>query len=292
MSATGKERLEVFQRAVAATTRAIAHRPNLAVSFRAGEPARETGKSGEAPNVRLPVPRRDMAPGDLGRVRGEADGVALRLRHHDAKLHQRLRPQGDMAAPIFETLEQIRVEALGASRMVGVAANLANAHAARVRPTPASHDTGDAGLADALELYAQETLLGFTLPKAERQLLDNWRSWLESRVGKDWRALSRLLADQEDFGIRVREMLAQLGLAEELSDQPDQDSDDAENDNPEDQSSADQTPSDGAGEDAEQQARAEAEAAAASADEAEAGAHEQQLEDANAQGGADDDGAM
>ena len=37
MSPLGKERLEGFQRAIAATCRAIAHQPALGVSFRAGE---------------------------------------------------------------------------------------------------------------------------------------------------------------------------------------------------------------------------------------------------------------
>jgi hypothetical protein len=87
MSSPGKERLEGFQRAIAATCRAIAREPTLNVSFRTGEgrapakppPAGGPGKSapgksasgrsasgrsapgrspGEPPGLQLPPPRR------------------------------------------------------------------------------------------------------------------------------------------------------------------------------------------------------------------------------------------
>ena len=37
-----------------------------------------------------------MAAQDVARLRGEADGAALRLRHHNAKLHHRLAPHGEV----------------------------------------------------------------------------------------------------------------------------------------------------------------------------------------------------
>ena len=231
MSPLGKERLEVFQRALAATCRAIAHKPALNVSFRAAEgrgPGRHAEAQGagkradEPPGLQLPPPRRAMAAQDVARLRGEADGAALRLRHHNAKLHHRLAPQGDLAEAIFGALEQVRVEALGAQRMLGVAANLASAHAARRRRAPGGPGHEQADLAAALELYAQESLLGFHLPREQRAQLDDWRAWLESRTGEDWSDLRSHLAHQEAFALRVRELLAHLGLAEELGEEPEE----------------------------------------------------------------------
>ncbi|MGH6885564.1 MAG: hypothetical protein ACREGK_05770, partial [Geminicoccales bacterium] len=71
--APGKDRLEVFQRAVGATCRAMSGRPGLTVSFKGRDPGRER-TPGDAPNVVLPVPRRTLASQDVGRIRGEADG--------------------------------------------------------------------------------------------------------------------------------------------------------------------------------------------------------------------------
>ena len=300
MSAAGRERFEVFQRAVAATCRAIAHRPTLTVAFRAGDPAREpaAGKSGsgktvagkEEPPVRLPVPRRDLAGQDVARVRGEADGIALKLRYHDGKLHRRLSPQGEAGQAIFEALEQVRVEALGASRMAGVAANLASAHAARGRRQP-SPDSDEAALAEAVVLYARESLQGFALPKVERELLDKWRPWLESRTGQDWQELRRQLSQQEEFGIHVREMLAHLGLAEELGEQPEEEPDDSKASAEEQSDAAENTPGDGTADDTEQ-APSDAEGAASQDERAEAGASDDRMAETNAHGDADEDEGM
>jgi cobaltochelatase CobT len=309
LSPPGRERLEVFQRAVAATCRAIAHRPTLTVAFRAGEPlhpadARTDPRSGNAqhtlegrghtaveePQVRLPLPRRDLAAQDVARVRGEADGVALRLRHHNAALHRQLSPRGEAGQAVFEALEQVRVEALGASRMVGVAANLASAHAARgSRQSSSIPDAApgsdEAALAEVLELYARESLVGHALPKTERALVDAWRPWLESRTGQDWAGLRRELGAQEDFGIHVREMLAQLGLAEDLGEQPEDLPEDTE-DSGDDQDAGDDGSGDGAADDSEQPSDAEG---SASEDSAEAGAGDDTLAETSAQGDADED---
>src|SRR5690606_3147081 len=119
--------------------------------------AQERTKAADpGPTLQLPSPRRSMSEQDLARLRGEADSASLRLRYHDPKLHQRLAPQGELAQAIFGTLEQVRVEALGAQRMLGVAANLASARAARHRRAPAGPGQEQAELAAALELYAQE----------------------------------------------------------------------------------------------------------------------------------------
>lgn len=292
MSGADKESLDLFQRVVAATCRAVADRADLAVSFRSGD-AKGSGAStgdGAQPNVRLPLPRRSLGGHDLAKVRGIGDGLALKLKHHDPALHQRLRPHGDVTAEIFEALEQVRVEALGASRMTGVAANLASAHAERAqRPLPsASPGLEEPGLTEAVDLLAREALLGFRLAKSDRAFLDNWRSWLESRTGRDWSDLRTTLADQEAFARKVRDLLSDLGLAEDKidpADGDDQDDDDAgdDTDTPEDETG------DGEADDAEPPLASESDQSTSLEEQAEASATEDQMEQANAESGADDD---
>lgn len=293
MSTGDKERIDLFQRVVAATCRAVAERADLAVSFRSGDAKGSGASTGDAaqPNVRLPLPKRGLGGHDLARVRGIGDGLALKLKHHDPALHHRLRPHGDVTAEIFEALEQVRVEALGASRMTGIAANLASAHAERAqRPLPtASPGLDDPGLTEAVDLLAREALLGFKLAKSDRTFLDNWRSWLESRTGRDWSELRKMLADQEAFALKVRDLLGDLGLAEQLNDPADGDDETDEDNQGDDQ----ETPEDGAGEgegdDTEPPLSSESDEATSFEDQAETGATEEQMEQANAEAGADDD---
>lgn len=292
MSGADKEQQELFQRVVAATCRAVADRSDLSVTFRSGDAKGSGATASDAtPNVRLPIPRRSLGDHDLARVRGIGDGMALRLRHHDVNTHLRLAPKGELAAQVFEALEQVRVEALGASRMTGVAANLASAHADRAQRSLPSSAPGseESGLPEALELFAREALLGFELPKADRLFLDNWRGWLEGRIGKDWSEIRDHLANQEDFALKVRDMLADLGLAENLGDPDGSDQDQEEDNEAEDQ----ETPEEGAGDDSasetDQPLASDSDQASSFDEQAEAGTTEEQIEQATAEAGADDE---
>ncbi|MEM9440926.1 MAG: cobaltochelatase subunit CobT, partial [Pseudomonadota bacterium] len=293
MSTGDKERSDQFQRVVAATCRAVADRADLAVTFRSGD-AKGSGANAadtNQPNVRLPLPRRSLGDHDLARVRGIGDSLALKLKHHNPGVHQRLCPHGELTSAIFEALEQVRVEALGASRMTGVAANLASAHAERSQRPLASASPGieDPGLAEAVDLLAREALLGFKLAKADRSFLDNWRSWLESRTGRDWSGLKAALADQEAFALKVRDMLIDLGLAEDLQD-PANGDDDADDENQgEDQEPPEDGAGDGDAEDAEPPLASERDQTTSFDEQAESGTSEEQMEQATAEAGAEDD---
>src|SRR5713101_6514489 len=109
---------EVFKRSTAATVRAIAERGDVQVTY-GTEPASAVGA-----RVKLPTPGREISHEEAAQYRGAADAVALRLRYHDEAVHQRRMPAGETARAVFDAVEQARVEALGARRMVGVANNL------------------------------------------------------------------------------------------------------------------------------------------------------------------------
>ena len=87
--------LERFKQATAATVRAIAEEDEVEVSF-SNEPP---GLSGH--RVRLPIPMRDLQPADVAHVRGEADAQALKLKHHNAKVHSSNMPGGDVAPVLY-----------------------------------------------------------------------------------------------------------------------------------------------------------------------------------------------
>src|SRR5258708_35914359 len=110
---------EIFKRATASTLRAMAERDDVPVGFGPEPP----GVSGT--RVKLPNPARDLPADEAAQLRGAADSLALRLRYHDDAVHSKRVPGSPLARAVFEGLEQARVEALGARRMAGVAANLA-----------------------------------------------------------------------------------------------------------------------------------------------------------------------
>lgn len=213
-----EERLERFERAVGAALRALGGRNDVQVLLRRGHARREDGA---ARTVHIPPPRQDFPPFEVARVRGEADRLALRLRFHDPVLHGRLRPSGEIAAHVFESLEQIRVEALGSRRWAGVRENLETLH--RLRQGTLLAEQQDVALAAVIDLFVRERLLGFEPSAAQKLQLEGWREWLERHVAPVLPGLAGDLESQEAFARRVRELLVRLGLADELDEPPPED---------------------------------------------------------------------
>ena len=80
-------RSEEFKRATAGAVRAMAQSNEVQVAFQPG-PSGLTGK-----RARLPLPTRALPPAEMARLRGVADSIALRLRHHDDAVHAARMPR-------------------------------------------------------------------------------------------------------------------------------------------------------------------------------------------------------
>ncbi len=197
-----------FEAVTRAATRALARRKDISVEFgRAGAMLRNN-------TVHLSAPPLPLTQSDIIRLRGEADSLALRLRYHDGDVHAELAPADRLARTVFDTLEQLRCEALGSQRMVGVAANLEALLAARYAAT--SQDDrqalGSLSLPESMELMAREALLGNPPPTTAAPLLDAQRPALTPKVGDALMRLGLNLSEQRRFAEIVMEILEALGL--------------------------------------------------------------------------------
>ena len=204
--------LDPFKRAVTLTTRSIAADSAMEVVF-TSEPPGLTGKT-----ARLPEPSRVPTKSEIAVIRGHADAAALAVACHDPALHEALAPSGGEAREVFEAIEQARVEAMGAVRMQGVAANLAariEQRYERSRFAQAS-ERSEAPLPDALSLLVRERLTGQTPPAKARAVVNLWRQWVEGRARSVLDRMPEMLSDQEAFGRLARELLAALNLADQL----------------------------------------------------------------------------
>ncbi|MFO1038820.1 MAG: cobaltochelatase subunit CobT [Geminicoccaceae bacterium] len=274
MSESGRNNVEELQRALTCALRAVADRPDVEVVFRGKDSKRE--RSAAACSVRLGLPRADLIQDQLGTVRGEADRAALRIRHHDEGVHRRFAPDGEIAQLVYESLEELRVEALGSERMAGVRANLEHAHRARTVQAQAQERSQDATLADMIDLFAREQLMGFELSDPQKRQMTAWREWLDKSVSCELVDLQGCLADQAQFAKRVREMLAHLGLGEELTEPP-------EDGNPEDQQQENEEPESGTADPQEGEAEADEESQGQSEAQRESGGDDDEQEAALAE---------
>jgi cobaltochelatase CobT len=202
---------EPFTRSVAVCTRAIAKKPDLDISFAAERPGLISGK------VRLPEPARKLTRAEAAIVRGNADAIALKLACHDPAVHRRLVPGGQQARAVFEAVEQARVEAIGARRMLGVKSNLAAMIDDRFHRGKFDEvtDRADAPIEEAVAMMVRERLTGQAPPPAAKKLVDLWRPFIEDRAGRGLDKLDRLIEDQRKFGDAVHDLLESLDMGED-----------------------------------------------------------------------------
>ncbi|TAN56263.1 MAG: cobaltochelatase subunit CobT [Rhodospirillales bacterium] len=229
----GESPIDAMKRATAAAVKAVAERPDSYVGFGPGPAtltfSRNTSQPGAAPvpTVHLPMAARRPLMEDVIRLRGAADAVALKLKHHDETLHARRAPDEAEARQVYDAVEQSRVEALGAERYPGLAQNVASAVELRLKSEGYGRSTcrEEVPLAEALRVVSRNAFLdaaGTCLP-ATRHVGDLWQEWVAGRAGDALLKMKDSLQDQERFTRHLREFLHAL----DLSDLPAEDEQDA-----------------------------------------------------------------
>jgi len=202
--------IEAFRQALTGATRALAGDAEVEVGFTSDAPS-ASGKS-----VKAPMPGRTLNAREVAEARGYADAAAMRLRHHDARVHSRNAPTEDVARAVFDAAEQARCEALGARSMAGVRDNLACLTELRLRTDPLTRARSreEVPLGSAIGLMVRERLTGDAPPEAAREALALVSDWIEEKAGGDLDALGLALDDQAAFASLVGKVLRDLELVE------------------------------------------------------------------------------
>lgn len=224
-----------FREALRVACRAIAGDDELEVSFGMDGPVLLHKR------LVLPDVPDNGSPRDVSIRRGMADSLSLRASCHDASKHERNQPSDSEARLIFDALEEVRYEAIGARRMPGMADNLI-AKQVRLLDERYAEPIGQAEevpLHLALSLMAQEKLTGKKLTGKAAEAADLWREELQDKTLPIFEAFADDLLDQEAYSKRVLELLNALNInnRQEGNSEKTQQQDSDENSDAEDQES-------------------------------------------------------
>ncbi|CDL01289.1 Aerobic cobaltochelatase cobT subunit (cobalamin biosynthesis) [Magnetospirillum gryphiswaldense MSR-1 v2] len=202
---------DTMKRATAMALRAIAGRADLDVGFVAG------AATVRGLEIKLPSPQKNLTAGDLVRLRGTADAVALRFRYHNDSVHARRMPPDPQARKVYEAVEQARIEALGARRMAGVAENIAGVLEQRCRAEGIDRITkrDDMPLSEAMRFIAREHFTGLEPPAAAERAVNLWRPYIEEKIGHSLDGLRDLIANEDAFAGGLKDLLVQLDIFDE-----------------------------------------------------------------------------
>jgi cobaltochelatase CobT len=214
--------LEPFKRALVNATRSLAESPDLEIVY-----------SGEGPQLSgnravLPHPPRDLTGQDAARIRGLADQMALRIAHHDPVAHQKTRPASMLGQPVYDAIEQARLEAIGANALGGVRENLKAVLEQQwaKRAFNQIEALANPPLADVVSLMVRERLTGEKPPPMAQPLVNLFREEIEAKAGGDLDKLGEVIDDQKAFARVARAILRDLRMADDLSDAPEQPNED------------------------------------------------------------------
>ena len=216
--------IEPFKRALANAARSLAESPDLEIVY-----------SGEGPALQgncavLPHPPRDLGPAEAARIRGLADQMALRIAHHDVAQHAKGRPHSAIGGPVFDAIEQARIEAIGANALGGVRANLNAVLEAAVAKRGFSklEDLANPPMPEILSLIVRERLTGDAPPATAAPLVDHFRAEIEKKAGADLDQLLEKIDDQKAFQRIARTIVRDLSMSDDLTDAPEQPDDEEE----------------------------------------------------------------
>jgi cobaltochelatase CobT len=223
---------EDFKRATANAIRAISKVADVQVAY-------QPGPSGvSAKRARLPSPSRALPASEIARVRGAADAIALRLRHHDDAVHMARAPATREARLAYDALEQARVEIVGAAHMAGVSANLRGKLNDECASDGLDRMTSrdQLPLVTALALLARDRMDPASVPQSAQRVLALWRDTLGDVAETALSDLAGSRADQSTFTRAARRLLAALDMAEAETDTGEDENSEDESETGEDQS--------------------------------------------------------
>ena len=160
--------------------------------------------------------------------------MALRLACHSDAIHRHYAPHNPAARALFDAAEQARVEAIGARRMEGVAANLTAMLDDRYHRSPYSEarDRDDAPLEEAVAMLVRERLTGQQPPSGAARLVELWRPIVESKAAVELDKLDGSINDQRAFARSLHRLLSSLDLPNELEADADESEDSSDEDAP------------------------------------------------------------
>jgi len=233
-----EENVNNFKHVTSITMRTIARDNEVEPSYSASEPP--TGRVIEGMRPRLPQPDLDMNAANKRLVRGCADVQALRIAHHNERLHYKIKPRDNHAASVFAALEQARCEAIGAKKMPGVGGNLNAVLAEKCERLGLQNITKreQVDMGDALHVLARMELTGESVPPSAQKLVSLWKPWLDQRLqdlGFD--DLKPLLNDQAEYAKVAKKLISSLDMViEDGMDEGSSDNDEEQDIDQQDQS--------------------------------------------------------
>ena len=277
-------RAEDFKRATTGALRALAGVDEVQVAFQPG------GVSLSGKRARLPAPSRALPDTEILKLRGAADSLALKLRHHSDSIHAAHLPAERDARQVYDALEQARCEVVGSENMQGVAANLDARLQDQLIADGVDRITDPHQLKPeiALSLLARQRMSKAAPPAGTKDILNLYSAGLSEAASIALDQMAAAKDDQTAYTRAARHLLATLNMSEAETQLEQSDEEDASEPDQGEQSGAQDNASDPEGSSQSEQDSMFSESPETAEDSDQDGEAEE-IEDNQAAGGEGDD---
>ena len=203
---------ERYERALVQSTRALAGDERVQIRFSPQGP-RLDGRT-----FLLPIPAKTLDEAEWQKLRGHADRLALRYAHHQAALHSRYRPAGLRAREVYDALEDVRCQSIGAQVLAGVEKNLEAAWLDTLERNGVlkGQFLRTTGVTQAVALLAREKMTGRPPPPEAASLMAKTREFIGPRTLAALSKLGDAGADQERYAFAAHDLVKTLDLGYEI----------------------------------------------------------------------------
>lgn len=170
----------------------------------------QIGEAGAAGGLRASLD--ELREDNMPALRGRIDSAALFLRFHEPDQHAALTPEPPGDARLFNLLELLRCEAMGARRLRGVGDNLVAAHLARLARSDllGAHLASLVPLEEAIRMVVGDALVGRSDPSVGTSGFWMWDRWMHQRLQREIDALVASVSDQQAYGAAARSFIEAL----------------------------------------------------------------------------------
>lgn len=209
--------IEEFKKSLTATIKSIGKSNSIEVNF-VKEKSSIAGKI-----INIIEPDLVSIKKKLNYIRAEADIMALKIRFHNKKIHEKYLNQNNLSNEIFSAVENSRIEANGSNIFKGIKLNILNKHKYDINSNNLNNNKDN----EIITAFRYVSYAELTNNKFEKKY-DVYKKIIKKKLGNNYNSFFSKLRDnvtnQDDFALELKSTLEKLGFYENQNKINEQDS--------------------------------------------------------------------
>ncbi|MDC0074799.1 cobaltochelatase subunit CobT [Alphaproteobacteria bacterium] len=199
--------VSLFKKAIKCSIKAISKDSDIEVIFNSADNSLKQSKT-----VNLPLPNHDLPEEDIKNIRGLGDSFALKKKYHNSEIHQKMRPNINDGQEIYDAIEKVRFESLGAKSFKGIALNLQATLDKHYKDLNSAYENEniDFPIEEAISIALREEISEYDQPKSSKVIVEKWNKLFDSSIKKTLKELSKNIDNQKLFSKLSKKLLEEL----------------------------------------------------------------------------------